>query len=197
MRLEVYLNRRKDADIIACIDAGIPLSKKMEEILKGFLTGEPVHLQLPQGSGIRMPTEQKGKMRFTFNVQTPEVLNELEKIKPHYRNMFLRGVIRFSLPIERLSIFYQDNASLLKLFNSEKTGYIENKQKTPGPSAEGIAEDMFRDEQDKTGQAEAESEESTASQIRAAPIQGASEESPDTSSDSEEGDPFSGLLMDL
>lgn len=121
MNIEIRLYKQYDTDLISLYEAGYSVSTMMKEAVISYANGNPVHYYIDEITDFKMGVDTKFRTRFKIPESDTKTIYMLKHLKPRYRNLFCKTVLRNALVQQNLVCFFTD-PSLAQLQNINLEG---------------------------------------------------------------------------
>lgn len=108
MIIEVKYYKQYDLDIIGLREMGYPIGDMIKKCLIAYANHTPIKLSLGKIEQSINFSDTKS-FRCRLKITDATTVNLLKNIRPRYRNSFCKMLLRESLSMQNLSVFYMNN----------------------------------------------------------------------------------------
>lgn len=108
MKVDIYIYKRFDTDLLALHDAGYSISKMIKEALEAYAGGHPCFFFLDEMVPINL--NEKKSVRMRIKVEDPQAVALLQNLKHGFRSNFCKQVLRNSFLQQNLFCYMAEPA---------------------------------------------------------------------------------------
>lgn len=126
MKVDVYVYKRFDTDILSLHDAGYDISRMIKDSLKAYANGQPLKIFIEETVPLDLNNKKSFRLRITIDKSDENVVSLIEKVKHGYRSNFCKQILRNALLQQNL-VCYMADISYAKL-HLTNAAYIDQTQ---------------------------------------------------------------------